>query len=96
MLCGLGCLVILVVATDTELLSRQLNVAISPRTLSKLHAIEKQEGITPPAFARVAIAEKLDGQNGELIRVSKELRRLGVDPISALRGALEASIKTKK
>lgn len=72
-----------------ELLDRQLNVALSTRVMRRLTALEKAEGASPTAFARIAIEEKLDRNTGEITHLATELRRLGGDPEAELCAAIE-------
>lgn len=73
-----------------ELLTEQLNVAISPRTAARLEAIKAREGTAPAAFARVAIAEKLAGKTSEVSRLAAELDRLGGSSELVLKQAIAA------
>lgn len=42
-----------------ELLTEQLNVAVTPATMAQLQKLKRKTGIKPTDFARVAIVEKV-------------------------------------
>jgi hypothetical protein len=76
-----------------EALTKQLNVALSERVMSRLRRIYRQTGVKPTQYARAAIEQRLARSylvelTPEELGVLAEFKAIGGDLVPILRAAI--------